>query len=132
MDFQSDCMTPIENDIPDREPIWHAMQLLFMDTHEEKELVKIARVCADSKYSLSELESIFYDEVFPACRINLITLPTPAWAGVRAQLLTRRIVNKQRHGRRRLWFLRHQVDRWWKLLATDIMALRHQRASTGS
>ena len=124
-------MNSIETDIVDRKPIWHAMQMLFMDTHEEKELANIARICAASKYSLTELESILYDEVFPACRVNLLTLPTPAWAGVQPEALTQRIVHKQRHGRRRLWFLRHQVDKWWWALEADIASLRQRQVASG-
>ena len=121
-------MPPFFQDSSDRRPIWQAMQMLFMDTHEERELMNIARICAASKYTLSELEAILYDEVFPACRRNLLILPAPGWGRIRPNELAERIRKKHRHGRPRLLLFRHQVNRWWCCLEAEIARLRSQSA----
>lgn len=50
-------------DLEDRTIVWDAMQMVWMDTDVELLLDWIVGVCAGSKYSLQELESIFWNEV---------------------------------------------------------------------
>jgi hypothetical protein len=60
-----------EHDLPDRCPIWDELQMFWMDTDPNIFLESAARVCAQSKYSLPEIEQIFWNEVRPAVRFNL-------------------------------------------------------------
>jgi len=107
-------------DAADRRPVWDAMQMLFMDTDPVDELAWIARVCVESKYSVDELESILFDEVFPACRSNLLALPIPEWSGFEINELTQRILKKHRHGRSRLRYLKSEVQVLWQQLESRI------------
>lgn len=113
-----------QHDLDDRLPVWDAMQMLFADIDPADEIDNIARVCACSKYSLAELEIILYDEVFPACRFNYYSLPAPVWHGFDINWLTPRILEKQRHGKRRLWLSRRTVDSEWARIKPRIEALR--------
>lgn len=112
-----------ESDLADRRPVWDALQMLFMDTPPELEMGWIAREAAASKYSLAELESIFFDEVFPACRGNLMQV-IPEWAGFDLDGLSVEILKKQRHGKRRLLLLRKESEWLWSQLKPLIQALR--------
>src|SRR5580692_7565286 len=56
-------MLPPEQDLADRRPIWNVLQMFWMDTDPEEELEYAARVCAGSKYSVPEIEEIFWNEV---------------------------------------------------------------------
>ena len=109
-------MLPPADDIQDRKPIWDAMQMLFMDVDDRDEISHIASVCAGSKYSLEELKVILFKEVFPACRFNLFSTPAPEWRGFELDWLVDRILQKQRHGKRNLWFFRRYTKSHWHQL----------------
>lgn len=112
-----------ENDIKDRQPVWDEMQMLFMDIDIDDLLPEIAKVCAESKYRLEELESIFFDEVFPACRFNMWCMPAPEWEGFEINWLTEQILKKQRHGKRRLIVNRKYATIYWEKLKNCMVEL---------
>ena len=90
-----------EQDVKDRFPIWDRMQMLWMDVDPEGEIDFIARVCAESKYSTSELEQIYWNEVMPAVSFNLrFGNFIPEWTGFNEKFLLERIMEKHRFGKR--------------------------------
>lgn len=124
-------MKEFDEDLRNREPVWEALSTLFLDTSLSWELPRIARVCAESPYSLEELRSILFDEVFPACRFNLSVAlwPAPEWAPLDPDWLRDRIREKHRHGKRPLvsgWL--HTAYSWWRL-KPRIVSLRRDEES---
>ena len=117
-------MQPPAHDLRDRQPIWDALQMFFMDTDSDLLVDSIARTCATSKYSLDELETILFQEVLPACRFNLFTLPGGEWRGFGLEWLTARILEKHRFGKRRPLILRQYTQGHWKKIRGRILALR--------
>ncbi len=99
-------MLPPDKDIAARTPVWNVLQEIYMDTEVESSYSYIARTCAESSYSLIELEAILFNEVLPALRFNIFALPAPEWAGFEVNWLVRRILKKQRFGKRRPLILR--------------------------
>jgi hypothetical protein len=127
-------MKPIEQDLASRQPVWEALQMLFMDTSQSQELPRIAQVCAQSPYTAEELRSILFQEVFPACRFNMspVQWPAPEWAGFDRDWLTERILRKHRHGKRPLLMGWLHTVYWWARLKPTILALRERGGSTGT
>src|ERR1700722_3175093 len=52
-----------EQDLADRRPIWDVLQMFWMDTDPTIFLSSAAQACVHSKYSLTEIEHIFWNEV---------------------------------------------------------------------
>jgi hypothetical protein len=127
-------MKPIEEDLAARQQVWEAMQMLFMDTSQYYELPRIAQACARSPYTVAELRSILFLEVFPACRFNMTPLMWPGgeWTGLDRERLTERILLKHRHGRRPLLMGWLQTAYWWARLKPRIQALRKDDGFSGS
>ena len=127
-------MRPIEQDLPSRQPVWEALQMLFMDTSGSRELPRIARACADSPYTLEELRSILFSEVFPACRSNLSPFHWPGgeWAGFERNRLTERVLRYHRHGKRPLLMGWLHTAWWWARLKPRVRAVRQGGGSRGS
>jgi len=127
-------MKPIEQDLPCRQPVWEALQMFYMDTNRSHELPRVAQVCAESPYTVAELRSILFSEVFPACRSNLspLTWPAPEWAGFDRDWLTDRVLLKHRHGKRPLVMGWLHTAYWWARLRPKILALREGGASRGA
>ena len=119
-------MLPPEADLESRRPVWDVLQMFWMDTDPELFLEVAVRVCAESKYALSEIEAIYWNEVQPAVKFNLDGLdPAPDWAGFELGWLERRILDTHRFGRplpSRV--LRPEDARWWARLAQGISAAR--------
>jgi len=109
-------MLPPEKDIASRSSIWNCMQMLFMDVDPELELESISEVCANSKYSLVELEKILINEVQPSLRSNLLMVTIPEWRGYQIEDLTELILDKHRFGKRKqIFFTRYSQELWGKL-----------------
>jgi hypothetical protein len=118
-------MKPPADDIDDRFRIWDQLQYFWMDTDPEPLLPEIARVCAESKYSIAELEAIYWNEVRPAVAFNLRWNPVPEWTGFTRESLTARVLAKHRYGRPLPWRWLHREDRaWWERLAEATNRLR--------
>ncbi|WP_147300560.1 DUF7079 family protein [Lysobacter silvisoli] len=118
-------MRPPDQDLDDRAPVWDAMQYFWMDTDPAYVLAGAARTCAASKYSLDELEAIYWNEVRPAVAFNLSAGPAPEWAGFELEWLKQRVLAKSRYGRRLPWhWLQPETARWWRELRDAIVEAR--------
>jgi hypothetical protein len=118
-------MKPPGEDIEDRAPVWDYMQNFWMDTDPAILLPEVVRVCADSKYTLEELELIYWNEVRPAVSFNMAMFPAPEWAGFELEWLKSRVLRKSRFGRTlpRKWL--HPYSRgWWRKLHDGIVQRR--------
>ena len=111
-------------DLESRRPVWDQLQMFFMDTDPSLSLDRAAAVCAESPYSESELEEIFFNEVLPACRFNMLMFPAPEWAGFDLDWLTTRILKKHRFGRSRPLWGRLYAASWWRRLVPRIRESR--------
>lgn len=64
-----------------RKPVWTAFSEFWLDTElEDSDLKRIARVAADSGYSLAELRDIYLYEVAPVVSVNLLAV-AGEWSG---------------------------------------------------
>jgi len=104
------------------------MQNFWMDTDPGILLPEVARVCAESKYTMPELEAIYWNEVRPAVSFNLLMLPAPEWAGFEIEWLKQRVLKKHRFGRRvRFPWLRPYSASWWSRLQSAVAVLRERQ-----
>jgi len=72
-----------------RQPIWAALSELYLD-NDDRPFDVVANICAESVFSLDELEKILFEEVHPVLSGNL----SPAgfvWAGFDQEWLRQRI-----------------------------------------
>jgi hypothetical protein len=117
-------------DLEDRAPVWDSMQQFWMDTDPALLLPGVIDACADSKYSLAELEEIYWNEVRPAVSFNLWMLPAPEWVGFEIHWLTERILRRHRAGKRlpRKW-LHPYAHAWWRKLCRGVLEARSRRQS---
>ena len=118
-----------KNDIKDRSKIWDNMQMFWMDTDPGLLIDNIAEVCFKSKYSIDELEHIFWNEVRPAVTFNLLMLSAPEWNGFEITWLENRILKKHKFGKRlpRKW-LHHYSNSWWQKLKKKIENLEQKNS----
>ena len=114
-----------EKDLEHRRQVWDYMQNFWMDTDPNILLPRVAQICADSKYTLPELEAIYWNEVRPAVSFNLMLYPAPEWAGFEIEWLTNRVLKKHRFGKSLTTkWLTPYSNRWWKKLLKGIIAAR--------
>ncbi len=76
-----------------RETVWLAFADLFLDTDVSIFYDYIARICAESPFSLQELKYILEREVAPVCAHNLM-VSAGVWDGFDEQWLIKSISNK--------------------------------------
>ncbi|RIX40313.1 MAG: hypothetical protein D3M94_21840 [Rhodocyclales bacterium GT-UBC] len=95
-------MKPASEDLAFRVPVWEALGELFLDN--EPQLAYLIRACAESPYSLKELDQILFSEVWPALSPNLASV-AGEWAGWNREWLIRTVLEKQRTASSRLWWL---------------------------
>lgn len=74
-----------------RRPVWEALSTLFLDTDVSLLREYRASVLAGSPYTISEIEAILTDEVFPVCRWNLLSI-AGEWAGFDTEWLESQIL----------------------------------------
>lgn len=79
------------DDLANRRPVWLALSDLFLDTDVTSLYDATARVLSASPYSLEQLESILFDEVYPVCCPNLLSV-AGVWTGFDAEWLEHRIL----------------------------------------
>ena len=118
-------MVEPSEDVEDRAKVWDELQFFWMDTDPGFLLGRIAGVCTASKYSLDELEQIYWNEVRPAVSFNLLLIPAPEWSGFEIEWLKGRVLRKSRFGRRLPWkcLYRHS-NFWWLRLRGEVVKLR--------
>lgn len=117
-------MDPPSQDIADRKPVWDSMQNFWMDTDPAILLRGAARTCARSKYTIADLEAIYWNEVRPAVSFNLRT-PVPEWVGFEINWLVERVLAKQRFGAPLpMKWLHWYENSWWRKLRDRVLELR--------
>ena len=80
-DQRTNPMNPADQDIESRRPVWRALSDLFLDTElDDRDLSYIARILAESRYTLAECEKILFHEVYPVCIPNMLSV-AGEWAG---------------------------------------------------
>ena len=95
-----------------------------MDDDPAVSLERIARQCAHSKYSIAELEQIYWNEVRPAVQLNLHSV-AGQWAGFERNWLSERILKKHRCGRRLpIKVLHPAASDWWTKLRATVERIR--------
>lgn len=67
--------------------------MLWMDTSGF--MSSIVDVSSNSKYSLKEIEVIYWNEVYPVVRWNMWCLPIPDWEGYNIDWLSEKIIKRQ-------------------------------------
>ncbi|MGB0907912.1 MAG: DUF7079 family protein [Maricaulaceae bacterium] len=116
-------MRPPEQDIEGRLPIWDALHYLWLDTDVEAlHLEHTAKTCAESSYNLTEIEAIYWNEVYPFMRFNLYPWSVAGeWAFVDTDVLREGILKHHKFGKR-LWFKRRRTYAYemWSSLITVI------------
>ncbi|MEO1660909.1 MAG: hypothetical protein AAFR51_07975 [Pseudomonadota bacterium] len=118
-------MLPPEDDLEARQSAWDAMHVLFLDTDVDVfYLDDAARKCAETQYSLEELELIFWREVYPTMRSNLWDVAGD-WTPLGTESLSKAILKHHKFGRR-VWFreLRSHPTEYWNKLRGKVVGLR--------
>lgn len=119
-------MLPPEQDESTRRPIWSALQQFWTDSDPGPSLRSAAEICARSKYTVSEIEAIFWNEVRPAVQANLRSI-AGEWAGFDIDWLSQRILKTHRFGRRLPVRALHSDDNaWWTKLRAEIERIRQE------
>jgi hypothetical protein len=117
-------MLPPDQDEAERRPIWDALQNFWLDTDPMIFFAQISERCAHSKYSIDELEQIYWNEVRRALWIPM----WPAigeWAGYEINWLSEQILKKHRYGKPiPMKILHPHANHWWKKLAAEIERVR--------
>jgi hypothetical protein len=87
-----------EDEIKRRMPVWEAISDLWLDTElGENGVLYIARVLAESGYSLEEIDKIYTEEVAPVVYMNAYSV-TGVWTGFDPVWLKEEILKKtKRH-----------------------------------
>ena len=119
-------MLPPEDDLEERQRAWDAMHVLFLDTDVDAfYLDDAAKKCAKTRYSMKELEVIFWREVYPTMRSNLWDI-AGEWTPLDIEGLSKAILKRHRFGRR-LWFrdLRSHPTEYWNKLRDKVVRFRN-------
>ncbi len=91
-------MLPPNEDIDDRLDVWEAMEIFWLDTDVNIRFEKTVEICANSKYSLPDLDAIFWNEAFPAFKFNLMNI-AGEWAGFPRDWIVERVLKKHKFGK---------------------------------
>ena len=116
-------MKPSPDDLPNHTPVWDALSELFLDTElDDADFERLGRSLADSPYTLDELETILYDEVYPVCISNLRSM-VGEWAGFDRGALQAAILKQKQSWFQTPRFL--QAGRWmirekWSKIKAEI------------
>ncbi|ACT59596.1 DUF7079 family protein [Hirschia baltica] len=118
-------MLPPEADLEKRQIAWVAMHVLFLDADVEADyLLSAAQTCAKTDYSLKELEQIFWNEVYPAMRLNIWSV-AGEWCPLKSEDLTQIILRKHRFDRQ-IWLkgMRRYPLEYWEKLKNEVCQIR--------
>lgn len=122
-------------ELQSRAPVWEALADFWLDTElVDFEFEHIARVIAESPYSMDEVRDIHDYEVAPAVSANLASV-AGEWAGFYSEWLISecRKYAARRHSpwfRARIWLqrplLRSYTARYWQQIIPRVCALRSE------
>lgn len=120
-------------ELQSRTPVWEALADFWLDTElVDYEFDHIARVIAESPYSMAEIRDIHDYEVAPAVSGNLACV-AGEWAGFDSEWLTAKChaYALRRHSpwfRLRIWLqrrlLRSFTERYWQQVIPRVRSLR--------
>ena len=118
--------------IIERKSVWLALSDLFLDTDVTVNYDYITRVCAESLFTIDELEMILKCEVAPVVLPNLSNI-TGEWIGFNEDWLIRKIANRKPkksiplqkiHKYLSILGLQSDTDKHWLAIAFKIEAFR--------
>ena len=114
------------DDVEQRQPIWDAMQMIWMDTDVDAEVPNIISICSESNYKISEIEEIYWNEVRPVVSKNmLIPVIAPEWVGYELDWLSDKIMNRLLHGKtHKKSKLRWYSYGYWKKIEEGLLQSR--------
>ena len=120
-----------EEDLVNRTIVWDAMHLLWLDTDvDEFHFDDVAKICAGTDYTLNELEKIYWAEVYPCMRYNLIPWDVAGeWLAQDSKSLSEAILQRHKFGKR-TWFKRKRsyAHSYWEKLSSAIIQNRNRAA----
>ncbi len=93
-----------------RRRVWVALSDLYLDTDSRLNYVYIARVLADSNFSIEELHAILLEEIAPVLEQNLLQV-AGVWDGFDEHWLVEQVLRRQGR-KRRVWLLLNIEDDW--------------------
>ncbi|AMV22344.1 hypothetical protein [Planctomyces sp. SH-PL14] len=94
-------MTPPDQDLQRRRPVWEALSSFFLDTElDDRWHQEIAAVLVASGYSPTEIQTILWDEVYPVVADNLRSM-VGEWYGFDLDWMQAEILSGRR--RRTIW-----------------------------
>jgi len=114
-----------EDDLKARQIAWDAMHVLWLDTDVDAvHLDDAAAQCAQTAYSISELEQIYWQEVYPAMHSNVQSI-AGEWAPLALETLSAEILKRHKFSRS-TWFKRFRpmANRNWDKLRSRIVKIR--------
>ena len=121
-------MNSPEEDLVNRTIVWDAMHLLWLDTDvDELHFDDVAKICAGTEYTHGELKKIYWAEVYPCMRYNLIPWDVAGeWLPLDSKILAEAILERHKFGKR-TWFKRQRsyAHSYWKKLSSAIMQNRN-------
>ena len=125
-------MLPPAEDLEDRKLLYDFLQTFWMDTDPAILFDRIVHQCASSKYTIAELERIFWNEVEPAVGFNLWSI-AGEWAGFEVDWLAARVLEKSRFGEPLpVKWVRPHANFWWRRLRAAVMEKREDNENTGA
>ncbi|CAK0745923.1 conserved hypothetical protein [Gammaproteobacteria bacterium] len=86
-------MNPIPEDLTSRRAAWEALSDLFLDTDVSLSRSWRIEMLAELPYTISELEQILIDEIYPICKYNLLSV-AGQWAGFDSGWLEEKILRR--------------------------------------
>ena len=106
------------------------MHVFWLDTDPEEYFDRAVQLCSQSKYSITELESIYWLEVYPTMRWNLWDT-AGEWKILEMDSLSKETLRRHKFGKRiRFKNFRPYAQSQWERLATAIDEHRAQYTLT--
>ncbi len=119
-------MGTFEADTTERSKLWHLLSDFYLDEHmTPQDLSNIAARCAESKYTVAELDVIMFREVYPALIQNLWA-PVGEWVPWSEEEVATR-VHKYRHEPTPVRWWQFITWRSWARLRRQVEQLRRSR-----
>ncbi|MEP3279688.1 MAG: hypothetical protein ABJN26_28315 [Stappiaceae bacterium] len=120
-----------KDDMANRLPVWEACSEFYLDIElDASDYVRIATICANSPYSSNELDTIMFDEVWPAFSPNLMAV-AGEWSGWTKDAIKESILASFKSRRRLPWKL-NPIKRFycsdWTVVKEAVANLRASQA----
>lgn len=106
---------------PRRLKVWQALSSLFLDVElGDEDFSHVARVVVESGYSLEQVESILWGEVFPVLKANLHSV-AGEWAGWTDDWLLQHLkISEAPACRPRFGMASKEIGRCWEQVAARL------------